>query len=163
MEEEADQVVKKADETIQQNPRLGAFYQIIVVATQSVNWLTVKFLYIRRPDINGFQILFFRSVMVTIFAYIYTMFCKKNLREAIMDPIKNEQKTNLFLRCMQGFTIKSIQFFIFKYFKLTTISLIINLGPIITLLFSYTCLGESVTCSDIAQVIIAFSGTAIIT
>ena len=132
----------------------------IVTIGQSLNWLCIKITYIYRPDINGFQILLFRSIICTIATYL---FVNKDIKNAMVDSVPRDQYANLFFRCMQGMVVKSIQFSIFKYWKLTTISMIVSLGPIFTVLGGILCLGESVNCSDVIQIALSFIAICFIT
>jgi drug/metabolite transporter (DMT)-like permease len=68
------------------------------------------------------------------------------------DEVPKDQVGNLVARCVQGLFIKALQYELMKYFKLTTISLIANMSPLLTLFLGYLILKENVNRSDIMQV-----------
>jgi len=55
--------------------------------------------------LNGFQILFVRSILCTIITYIYV---NKDLKKAMYEEVPRDQVGNLVGRCVQGLVIKAL-------------------------------------------------------
>ena len=80
-----------------------------------------------------------RNIISTIVIFVYS---NKDIKNAMYDSVPSSQFKNLFLRVVQGIAIKSINFFSFKYWKITTIAMFISLAPISTMMLGIIILGE---------------------
>lgn len=144
----------------QRNPKLGAIYMLIFVVLQSVNWFSTKLLYIYYPSIHFLQILMFRNVISSLVIFAYE---NRNVKYAMYDSVPSDQYVNIFLRVLQGTSIKCINFYSFKHWKITTIAMIISLAPVSTMILGVILLGESVNKSDICQITLSFIAVTCIT
>ena len=88
----------------------------------------------------------FRNIISTVVILAYT---NKGIKNAMYDSIPNNQFCNIVLRIVQGLITKSINFYSFKYWKITTIAMFVSLVPIFTMIFGILILGEKVNRSDI--------------
>jgi hypothetical protein len=164
----------KSEKQSEHRPILAALHMNVVTIGQSANWLCIKIIYIHYPLLSGFQILMFRSIICTLATFLFVAIggiqkeksytgAHSALKEALIDAVPRDQYFNLFLRCMQGLTVKSLQFCIFKYWKLTTISMVVSLGPIFTVIGGMIFLKESVTASDMVQMALSVVAIGFVT
>ena len=152
------QVAEKAE--IVQNPKIGIFYMSFYVFNQSLNWLSLKYIFIYNPTLIGVQIVFARNIISTL----VTIICvNKRIKYCMWDSIENSQQFMLiFQRCLQGFCLKVMQFSAIKYYTLTTFAIFYNLDPFFTLLLGAIILNESIKPMDIFLVFISFTAVVII-
>ena len=79
------------------------------------------------------------------------------------DDVSKDQFSLLAQRCIQGATLKIIQYSAIQYFTLTTIAVFYNLAPFFTLFFAYIFLGENIKNIDIYGCILGFVSIMFIT
>lgn len=80
------------------------------------------------------------------------LYVNRDIKKAMYDSIPRDQICNLISRCVQSLIIKTLQYELMRYFKLTTISLIANLSPLFTLFLGFLVLKENVSRSDVMQI-----------
>ena len=79
------------------------------------------------------------------------------------DNVSKDQFALLAQRCVQGATLKIIQYSAIQYFTLTTIAVFYNLAPFFTLFFAYLFLNETIKNLDIYGCILGFFSVICIT
>ena len=105
--------------------------------------LSIKYLYILDPKLNGLQIVYFFSIISTLLSVLVV---NKGLVDALR--VEKGQRVTLILRCLQEVISPTLAFSIYKYFKLSTISIIQSLAPILTLIMAACLLSEKISVSD---------------
>jgi drug/metabolite transporter (DMT)-like permease len=121
-------------------PILGTMYYLIYVALYSVNFLVVALLYARVGEsLHAFQLLLGRSVWVILLTIVYYNW---NLKKYTFDTIKGKSKTALTFRTLQSSISNIIKNWAPKYIPLTIISIIGNLGPMVTVVLAFFLLKE---------------------
>jgi drug/metabolite transporter (DMT)-like permease len=126
---------------------------ILSTLVQSWNWLGVKYIYLINPTMNGFQVVFSRSIFSIV---ILIVLLNVNLKCIMVDNLPSESKKHMAMRVVTGcFGILTMNFVV-KYFSLSTIAVINNLSPIVTMLLASAFLKERVSNHDIVCLFLSF-------
>lgn len=124
----------------------------IFVFGLSVNWLVTKLIYIYYPKVEGLQMLMLRNIIGSIFIYSYT---NKDLKDVMYDSVPQGHFQTIWARIIIGGFNIACNFYMFKYWKLSTISMVMSLAPLLTLVFGIFLVGETVNRSDLIQMFLS--------
>jgi drug/metabolite transporter (DMT)-like permease len=127
---------------------------------QSWNWLSIKIAYILEPDIDGFQILFMRTIFALSFLILII---NKNLKFVMIDSFPTENRHFMVYRVLSGLLGISSMMVCVKWFSLTTISVVTGLNPVITMIFGVLTMGEKITQIDVICIILSFFAVILMT
>lgn len=153
-------IQQEGGDTDERNPRLAGTFMLIRSVGTGINWFVLKYIYILRPEMEGIQILFFGRIIATIVSYLYV---NKDVKMVVYDSVPSDNVWMLVARCFMSLLNMGLRYTIFKYFKLTTMTLTNNLSPVFTCIFAVVFLGESMVLGDIIQIIICFVAATLIT
>ena len=117
-------------------------------------------MYINNPHLNGFQIIFGRSVFAII---VLILVINRNLKNVMFDSVPEGSRKLLAIRIMLGIVGISIMLHITKWFSLLTITVVNGLNPVLTMLIGVFYLKESITKTDVACTLLSFLGVFLIT
>jgi drug/metabolite transporter (DMT)-like permease len=95
----------------------------------------------------------YRSVVSCLLLALYL---NKNLKNVMFDSVKSDSVPGLVVRTLTGNVAIFINFMSVKYFPLTTVAMMINCAPILTLILVVPILDEKVKLKDVICVIAAF-------
>lgn len=122
--------------------------------TGNLNFLAMKYIYIYNPWMTGLQLVFLRSIISTIVTFLYV---NKDLRKTMFTADTFDMKYNILYRVFcGGLLIKLFHYSSIREFKLTTISIILSLSPMIIVLLGFLILGEQITRHNLIVISIAF-------
>ena len=96
--------------------------------------------------------LLFRNIIATVFVYTYT---SHDLKDVMYVSIPEGHFKTIWARVIIGGFNIATNFYMFKYWKLSTISMVMSLAPILTVIFGIILVGENVNKSDLIQMFLS--------
>ena len=94
----------------------------------------------------------FRNIIGSTFIYIYT---NREIKDVMWDSVPEGHMKTIWARIILGGSNIACNFYMFKYWKLSTISMVMSLAPILTVIFGIFLVGETVNRSDMTQMLLS--------
>lgn len=147
---------------VRQRPLLQRIYGMIIMTLTifvlTVSVILVKVWFENNKNIDGFDYLLIRSLMMFIATLIQVQYLRIDVFQ-----VPTKAKVPLVLRWVFGLCAAPTFFIALKYLPLSKSTLIKNSSPLVVVIAAYFILKEKISKLDILAVIGAFWGIAIIT
>ena len=112
----------------------------------------------RSRNLGPFQMLVGRSV-IGLFVMIIWLNC--GLKRAVWDSLKRDKIRPLVFRSIQGTFTNTILFGSTKFLPLTTIAIIVNLQPLLTLVMAYSILKEKIRWFEVVMIVLSVASVIV--
>ena len=114
-----------------------------------------KLMFSRNPDMCPNELLFLSAL---ISSAIFTLIMNKRIGYYIYHSVKRDQFGILSIRVLLGLLMLICIYTSVKHLPLVYVSLVSNLGPLLTPAFSFLCLSVSISRFDTGTLLVSFMG-----
>jgi drug/metabolite transporter (DMT)-like permease len=124
------------------SPPIAVFFTVLSGICFAFNLICGKLLYSSHPNLSPTQLLCYRAILSCGMLIIMV---NRKLKFVMVDSIDKEQVKPVILRTCQSVLSISINFISVKFFTLTTVAMVINMAPFVTVLVARIVLGERIS------------------
>jgi drug/metabolite transporter (DMT)-like permease len=142
------------------NHAKGVFWINVHYVCLSFNFLLLKVLYNRMPNLSSNQVLCVRSMLSSLWLLVAL---NKKIKFYMWESVPEGMVPMLIFRSILAYSWNLLTLEIVRYFSLVYQGISMNAVPIITSVMSFFLLGETLKRVDILMVVITFFGVTLVT